>query len=176
MSTLDDFKASTLQAAQANVLAAITAEVADLNGNLKKVYMDAFNGWLVSWNAGRVSDSSTAPKPPMAFVVGSFTDTTSGAGTVGAYGPNPIMWATPQMGTAPVCDMPQIPVLPVPQSQLSANKIHVGRSLGQGWWSAGTDDTFPSGQTTPPVTSDDGATGVFVKYGAPVGAGWYLKQ
>ena len=43
-----------------------------------------------------------------------------------------------------------------------------------GWWGCGKDDGFPNGQTTPPVTADDGTVGRFQRYGA-IGGAWYLK-
>lgn len=57
------------------------------------------------------------------------------------------------------------------------NVIDVGHAIpGAGnWFSVGDADTFAVGQTTPPVTSEDGVTGIFQKFGAPVGPGWYLK-
>lgn len=174
MSTLDDFKASTLQAAQANVLAAAVAQVAALNDGLKANFQQAFGSWLTNWNAGRVTDSTTAPKPPNAFVVAYAADPTTGPGSVGPYGETQIFWAYPGVGKVPVCDMPAIPA--IPSNQSIPNHIHVGHALGGGWFSAGQDDTLPSGQATPPVTTDDGVTGTFVKYGAPVGAGWYLLK
>ena len=71
---------------------------------------------------------------------------------------------------APVCD-------PLPISRAAApvvkvpNTIDIGRNIGGKWFSVGPRDTMPSGATTPPQA--DGH--VYEKYGAPVGAGWYLQ-
>src|SRR5271165_5292276 len=35
--------------------------------------------------------------------------------------------------------------------------IDVGHAIGGNWWSVGDADSFPVGQTTPPVTTEDGA-------------------
>ena len=175
-STIDPYLATTLQQAQANTLAAVTLQVANSNTNLKSNYMTAFSNWLISWNAGRISDKSTAPAPPLGFVVGYFNDPTTGPGTVGPYSNQVVQWAYPALGTVPVCDMPPIPNEPPPQSTLPPNHLHIGakETASDVWWSAGSDDTFPSGQKTPPVTSDDGVNGLWEKFGAPVGQGWYL--
>lgn len=76
---------------------------------------------------------------------------------------------------------PTGPVIPLHEDATQANvkvpnTIHVGHRIGGNWFSAGQNDTFPSGQSTPPITSEDGVTGVFVKYAAPVGPGWFLLQ
>jgi len=56
------------------------------------------------------------------------------------------------------------------------NTIDVGKCIGGKWFSVGPKDTFQAGNATPPNTvSEDGVTGSFEKYGAPVGAGWYLQ-
>jgi hypothetical protein len=84
-----------------------------------------------------------------------------------------------QIGTTPVCAMPPLPYYasgnatptPVP------NTIHIGNRIGtSNWFQALPGDTFPNGMTTPPMTSADGVNGVFEKFGAPVGIGWYLLQ
>jgi hypothetical protein len=172
---LPDYAATSLAAAQANALAAIQLQVANLNNNLKSNYLTAFNNWLINWNAGRVSDKTTAPLPPNGYIIGFFNDPTTGPGSLGPYGDEVIQWPYPQVGTAAVTDQPPIPAIPPAQGSLGPNHIHVGVSLGSGWWSTGADDTFPPGKTTPPVTSDDGTTGTFEKFGAPVGSGWYFK-
>jgi len=77
--------------------------------------------------------------------------------------------------SAPVCD--PLPLLPVPSNAPPApNTIHVGKRIGGNWFTVGAGDSLAAGATTPPVTSDDGVFGVFQKFGAPVGPGWYLLQ
>ncbi|MDE3165196.1 MAG: hypothetical protein KGN36_05270 [Acidobacteriota bacterium] len=89
---------TSLEAAMANTAAAVTNQVSQLNQSLKTNYLAQFNAWAQDVMNGR-SDPSTAPKPPLAYVVGSFTDATN---------PN-AHWAYPEPGTQPVCDMPPVP-------------------------------------------------------------------
>lgn len=107
--TLTDFAQTTLQAAQQNTLSNITSQVANLNVNLKGAFLTTWNNWLGNWNAGRITDKSTAPKPPLAYVVGFFDDPSTGPGGPGPYGDQIVQWAYPAIGTDPVMPMPAIP-------------------------------------------------------------------
>jgi hypothetical protein len=91
-----DAAATSLAAAQANVLASTTAQVALLNNNLKTIYLSAFNDWTINLLAGR--PAGDPPKPPKAYRV-----------VTGADG-----FAYPQLGDALVCDMPPVPEAPPP--------------------------------------------------------------
>jgi hypothetical protein len=115
MSTLSDYAATTIQAAQANTLAAVTAQVANLNSGAISNFQTAFSNWLLNWTAGRVTDKTTAPQPPFGYVVGYFNDPTTGPGSLGPYGDTVIQWAYPALGNTPVCVMPIIPDVPPPQ-------------------------------------------------------------
>jgi hypothetical protein len=111
MSAIPDFSWTTIEAAQANTLAAIQLQVTNLNQALKTNYTTTFNNWATSVLAGR-SDNSNPPQPPMAFVVGYFNDPTTGPGSVGPYTQAPVQWAYPAVGAKPVCDMPPVPSVP----------------------------------------------------------------
>jgi hypothetical protein len=97
-----------LDEAQANTLAAVQGQVVAWNNVLKSNYLTAFDNWSQSVLAGR-TDNSNPPQPPKGYVVGYFTDPTTGPGSVGPYGDMPIQWAYPAQGTAPVCAMPPVP-------------------------------------------------------------------
>ena len=97
-----------LDQAQANTLAAAQRQVNDWNAVLKSNYLVAFDNWSLSVLAGRV-DNSNPPQPPDGYVLGYFTDPTTGPGSVGAYGSMPIQWAYPAQGTVPVCPLPPVP-------------------------------------------------------------------
>lgn len=123
-----DFTETTLQTAMANTLAAVTAQVQQLNQQLKSAYLNQFAAWAADVQAGRSSNSNPA-KPPLAYVVGFFTDST-----------NPrAQWAYPETGTDPVCDMPPVPqpappyvppVLPEPDT---VRNVPVGDTLPVGY-------------------------------------------
>jgi len=88
---------------------------------------------------------------------------------------NGLQWET--TGTTPVC--PAIPVHQPIQNNTNTppikNHIHVGHATASpGWFSVGLDDGVVPGMTVP-ATSDDGVSGMFEKFSAPVGQGWYLK-
>ena len=112
-----DFSLTTLEAAQANTLAAVQLQVANLNDGLKSNYLTAFGNWSQSVLAGR-SDNSNPPQAPKAFVVGYFNDPTTGPGSIGPYGNRVVQWAYPATGTDPVCAMPAIPSIPKPPAPL----------------------------------------------------------
>ena len=152
--------ATSLVAAQANQLASSKIMVAQLNENLKVIYLGAFNNWKGNVEAGRIPNTDP-PKPPKAYVV-SKPD---------AYG---FQW--PVLGTDPVCDMPPIPEDRLtPRPKAPDNNIDVGHHISGAWFSVGPDDTFPSGMTTPPIPDATGALHTYQKFGAPVGPGWYLR-
>ncbi len=91
-----DAAATSLAAAQANVLASTNAQVALLNNNLKSNYLSFFNDWTISLLAGKpVGDP---PKPPNGY----------------AMTASPDGFAYPVLGTTPVCDMPPVPEAPQP--------------------------------------------------------------
>lgn len=149
---------TTLDAAQANVLASSTSMMGLLNNNLKAIYLQAFNNWKGQVEAGRIPNTNP-PKPPNGYVL--------------VKDANGFTW--PDIGKDPVCDIPPLPSnhMPVDPASKPKNVIHVGIRLSGDWFSAGTDDTIQSGQKVPGV-SEDGVQGFFTKYGAPVGNGWYL--
>jgi hypothetical protein len=117
--TAPDFSMTTLEAAQANTLAAVTARVAQMNDALKTDYLTRFNNWSLSVLAGR-SDNSNPPQPPKAFVVGFFNDPTTGGGklTPGPFANKVVQWAYPVQENDPVCDLPPIPSIPPPPAPL----------------------------------------------------------
>jgi hypothetical protein len=97
-----DFSQTTLETAMANTTAAVTNQVSQLNEQLKSAYLNQFTAWAQDVLNGRTTDLSTAPKPPLAYVVGYFIDST-----------NPrARWAYPVTGTQPVCEVPAMPQPP----------------------------------------------------------------
>lgn len=160
--------APTLEIAQANVLASANWQCQLRNSNLKFIYLNQFDGWKTSVDAGRI-DNSNPPQPPKSFVV--VTD---------AEG-----WATVAQAGPAVCEVPPIPAdHSKTQAEILASLpqgvIAVGHSADGGngvWFTVGDKDTwFKPGKKTPPGTvSEDGAAGVFQCVGAAVGRGWYEK-
>lgn len=159
--------ATSLVAAQANQLASSTAMAAQLNDNLKIIYLGAFNDWAANVNAGRIPNTNP-PQPPLAYVVAA----------PDAHG---FQW--PVVGTSPVCAMPPVPAdHSLSQAQIQAslppNTIDIGPAIvggGGKWFGVGPNDTFPQGMVTPPIPDASGTLHTYEKYGAPVGAGWYLQ-
>jgi hypothetical protein len=129
-----DFSQTTLEAAMANTVAAVTQQVDQFNQQLKAGYLTTFNNWSISVSAGRM-DNSNPPKPPSAYVVGYFTDSTN----------NRARWAYPTVGSTPVCEMPAIPVVtppapaqPLPEPEHVRN-VPVGDTLPVGFIVTGPD-------------------------------------
>jgi hypothetical protein len=126
--TVPDFSMTTLEAAMANTLAAVSIQVDQFNQQLKSSYLTTFNNWSINVQAGRI-DNTNPPQPPNAYVIGYFTDSTN---------PN-ARWAYPMVGDAPVCDVPPVPpvvkpyvppVLPEPDD---IRNVPVGDTLPVGF-------------------------------------------
>jgi len=149
--------ATSLESAQANVLASSQVMAANLNANLKTLFLGAFNDWCTSVNAGRIPNTNP-PQPPASFVV-----VTANSG-----------WAFPEQNGTPIVDMSTLTIPPdrtePPSLTLVANTIDVGAHLVGSWYAAGPQDTWPPNKQTPPVTLPDGSTHVFLKIPAPVGS------
>ena len=149
--------ATSLESAQANVLASSQVMAANLNANLKSLFLGAFNDWSISVNAGRIPNTNP-PVPPASFAV-----------VTAANG-----WAFPEQTGTPVVDMSTLTIPPDRTAPLSAtlvaNTIDIGAALVGGWYAAGPRDTWPPNKQTPPVQLADGSTHVFLKIPAPVGS------
>ncbi|HLK63671.1 MAG TPA: hypothetical protein VKU19_09535 [Bryobacteraceae bacterium] len=151
---------TSLQAAQANVLANSKAMVAKLNADLITIYHSAYADYVTNMQSGQnvPAERRNPPVPPMAWEVAP---------------PNSDGFQFYQIGTTPVC--PEGPAVPCnydnPQPNSQPNVIMIGVLITGKWYQALKGDTFPSGMTTPP--QPDGHT--YEKFGAPVGPGWYLQ-
>src|SRR5438128_2629702 len=143
--SIPNFSMTTLEAAQANTLAAVQLQVTRLNEALQSNYLTTFGNWAQSVLAGR-SDNSNPPKPPPGYVVGYFNDPTTGGGetTPGRYANLTVQWAYPMQGKDPVCPMPPVPEVPKPPAPLPERDDIKNVPLG---------DTLPVGfKMTDPVT------------------------
>lgn len=94
---------TSLQAAQANVLASVTAECTLLNSNLKTIYLGAFDSWSQSVKNG-AAPNTNPPQPPPSYVVGYYDDPTAPG----------VQWAYPAQSGPAVCVQPPIPAEPPP--------------------------------------------------------------
>jgi hypothetical protein len=149
-----DYSVVTLEAAQANTLAAVQSQVVHLNDGLKANYLTSFNNWAQSILAGR--PNGEPPKPPLAFVVGYFNDPTTGGGssTPGPYANRTVQWAYPAVGGDLVCEMPPVPSIPKPPAPLPERDDIKNVPLG---------DTLPVGFKM----TDPGTGHVFQKQASP---------
>jgi hypothetical protein len=158
-----DPDATTLEAAQANVLASAKLQCDFRNNDLKTLYLTAFNNWKISVDAGRI-DTSNPPQPPNAFVVKTDKDG----------------WAYVSEGDQPVCEMPPLPEDRVtPKPAPAPMTIDIGHSADGGagvWFTVGPNDSWPVGKTTPPmeVAGVDGVH-TYLRVGTAVGKGWYER-
>jgi hypothetical protein len=117
------FEQTTLETAQANATASVTAQVASMNAASKQNYMNVtWPNWLASVTTGRNNDMKNPPPPdpPMAYEVGYFDDPTTGGGdaTPGPYANIKVQWAYPKLSDKPVCDRPGLPTVPPPQKPI----------------------------------------------------------
>lgn len=113
--TISDYSMTTLKAAQANTLVAVTSQIADLNNNLKTIYLTTFNNWAENVMIGRSDPAvNPPPQPPAAYIIGYFNDPTTGPGSFGPYGDSVVQWAYPMQGKDPECPMPPLPTYTKP--------------------------------------------------------------
>lgn len=166
MSTAEDFAQTTLKAAQANTLNAVTGQVSDLNANTKANFLTGFSNWLINWQAGRVTDKASAPQPPLGWVVGYFNDPTTGPGGLGPYGDLVVQWAYPARATDPVCPMPAIPDVPAAQVQ----PVFTGNGQIQ---NVAAGDTVPVGSIIP---APDGSKWEKMASPTPFGMAYYYVK
>jgi len=94
---------TTLQAAQANVLASVTAECTLLNANLKTIYLDTFDNWAQNVQNGAIPNTNP-PQPPSGYIVGYYDDPTASG----------VQWPFPSQTGPAVCAQPPVPAPPPP--------------------------------------------------------------
>jgi hypothetical protein len=142
--------ATSLAAAQANVLASSRAQVAMLNENIRTIYLSKFNDWKISVDAGKI-DNSNPPQPPKAYTL-----RTSVEG-----------FAFPELGDDPVCAMP-----PVPQdrSRPQPQPVSVGNDQVQ---NVPPGDHFPVGFE---LTAPDGGRWQKQASPTPFGTAFYYAR
>jgi|ERR1051326_3046341 hypothetical protein len=146
---LTDGWATSLEAAKANTLASSTAMAAHLNDELKKRYLLAFDGWKTSVLAGKI-DNTNPPKLLPGYDVVTNQDG----------------FAYPELGTKPVCEMPEIPPdYSKPFVQTLPEPDHV-RNVPKG-------DTTPVGFI---VTSDDGSQWQKKRSVTPFGVAYFYER
>lgn len=150
---------TSLSDAQNNQLQSSRILVDNLNNNLKSIYLTAFNNWKINVDSGRIPNTNP-PQPPAGY-------------TVSAPDAHGFQW--PVISTDPVCEMPPLPEDHFTPIAKVPNTIDIGRNIGGSWYTVGPHDTFPAGQITPPIPDANGIPHTYEKYGAPVGAGWYLQ-
>ena len=166
-----DADATSLAAAQANIKASAIAQCTLLNGNLKSIYLTAFNNWKISVDAGRI-DNTNPPQPPKSYVPVEAPLDAEGLGGSGWF-------FAEQVGPA-VCDVP-----PIPEDRLTPKptpppmNIDMGHSADNGgghWFTVGDNDSYPVGKQTPPMEGPpDGQVHVYLRVGTAVGKGWYER-
>jgi hypothetical protein len=158
---------TTLDAAVRNQLASTKIMCATLNASLKVNFNVAVANYNLNMSVGQVHSSElTVPVAPLSYVPGP---------------PDVLGFQYPeQSGPAIVSDVAitTFNALDAAMQPKEQGVIDVGKAIpgASGWFTCGPKDTSPNGFVTPPVTSEDGVAGVFQKFGAPVGNGWYRKQ
>lgn len=159
------------EAAKQNSKVDMTVESATVNSNLAFNYKGAIRDYNLSLSYGRISSDPNSPpgnppyqKPPEVPKAFEAYETDTG------------FWGM-RVSSKPVCDA--VPVgqdHSLTQAQLIAllpnNVIDIGKSLGGGWYQAGTMDSWPNNKKTYPVEipGGDGSLHVFMKIPAPVQA------
>ncbi len=161
---------TTLADSQQNNKAATTAWVAQLNAQQQAIYDQAVRNFNLNMQSGQTHNPPLVPPTaPLAYVVS-------------APDANGYVW--PVIGTTPLMPTPPLTLATVDLGTLKPptrdpNHIDVGKAIPGGggkWFTVGPNDGTPNGFVTPPTTSEDGVTGIFLKFGAPVGNGWYQLQ
>ena len=156
------------ETAKANVLAASIENVRVRNLNDQAHYDGAVRDYNANLATGQKHDASYLP--PIAPLKWQLADVDAEGYTFYQQGPEHLV-PTPPL-TISTVDLGNLTVAP-----RDPNHIAVGNRIEGAWFQVGSGDGTPNGFQTPPNTvSADGVTGTFTKFGAPVGAGWYLKS
>jgi hypothetical protein len=150
-------------AQQADQIQGIQREVGRENETAATLFDTACTNWTLTNLRNRDLKLPLTPKPapPTAQVV-----------MASDPDPDGVVWVwIVQDGSlrAPCPDLPPLPVAPGP------NHVHILRRITGDWFSAGQDDTYSADGPPVTATADDGTSGIFQKYSAPVGPGWYKK-
>jgi hypothetical protein len=155
-----DISQTTQTFAQQSILASSTARVAHLNASLQIIYDGAVRDYNLNMGSGV---SKIAPQVPVAPFKWELAP------------PDKDGYVWYQQSTERITST--IPLATVNLGGLTvpvrdSSHIDVGKQIGNTkWYSVGPLDGTPSGFITPPQA--DGHT--YQKFGAPVGAGWYLQ-
>lgn len=162
-----DISQTTLTWEQAAYAATAALTAQQRNADLQYKYDQAIRDFDANMESGQKHDPPLVPPvAPRSYVISPPDD----HGLVFAVQAGPPLTPTPPLKIDTV-DLGTL----APQAKVPG-VIHVTRVISGSWYGVGADDGNPSGFMTPPGTkSDDGSTGVFEKFGAPVGNGWYLK-
>lgn len=154
--------APSLAAAQAIILESSKATVDRLNEDLKNRYYMLFNDYVTNMTSGNYvpPENRIPPTPPMAWEL---APADKDGFVFYQIGHNPVV-PTPAPppyngGIQPPNKTPGV-ILMGPENPANPK-----------WRTALPGDTWPSGQETP--VQGDGHK--YIKFGAPVGAGWYLQ-
>lgn len=146
-----------------NQIAGIQRVVAVLNTMVSTNFAAVCSNWLTA-NAHSREEGlplRDKPIPPMIQTVVTGPDTEVQSG---------IVWLWITVEAMPPCpDLPSLPPLPSP------GHIHIGRLIFDNWYAAGQDDSYPFSGPPVTATTDEGVSGTFVRYPAPVGNGWWKK-
>ena len=157
----EDFTATTLQTAMANVTAGAQQQVTSLNAALQADYLVVFTNWAERVVSGQAPDINP-PQPPDAYVVGYFTDSTN----------SNARWAYPVTGTQPVCVMPPLPVVPQTNLATPAPPSTAPADIG-------SKQNVPVGDTMPvgyKATAPDGSVWQKMASLTPFGTAYYYER
>ena len=157
----------TLAAAEFNLASYYALQVLQLNQNLLTTYNAAVSDYNAMMQSGSFSSVPPLRPAPASWIY------------VPADGQSNFFPGMQQTGP------PIVPTVAIattnnannPGPNTAPNVIMIGVAIvggGGKWFQALPGDTFPSGKTTPPMSSADGVFGVYEKFGAAVGAGWYF--
>jgi len=150
-----------LAQATSNTLAAVQLQVNQWNAQLIADYNIKHNNW--SETEINHPGSQPEPMPPMAWVIGHFTDPTTGPGTVGVYGETPMQWATPMRSDHPVCAPLPGPVLNTAPTPKTADGGLMGALVAEGGKALEASRFNASIPLVGQVTASDGTVWMRVK-------------
>ena len=154
--------ATSLSFAQATILASSTETVRRLNEHLKTSYYQKFQDYVTNMTSGGYvpPEQRVVPMPPMAWELAPADENGFVFYQVGKTQVVPTPFPPPYNGGNPQPNKaPGVIVMGPPQ---------VNNPM---WHTALSGDTWPSGMET--GVQSDGHN--YIKFGAPVGAGWYLQ-
>lgn len=159
---------ATLAQAQSNTYFAISHLVDQMNASKTQDFLNAWARWKSDFISG-TAGLETMPKVPKSYVIGYFTDPTTGGGesTPGQYANQRVQWPYPSQTGEPLLPQPPVPAKPAVVAATWFN------ALGGSVVTAVAGDNTPVGVT---ITDSNGQKWIKKSSPTPFGTAYFYEK